>query len=113
MQIVVQVQGWLLLVLLLCVAFIVKGNGAGSRRALASSIFLIVLSAGYLDFLSNIESIVRTLVENGRFSRGELESTKATISLWNVLAPLIAGGVGVNLFTSWLTFVPTASGSDQ
>jgi hypothetical protein len=113
MQFIVQIQGWSMLLVLLIVAVLVKGHGAGSRRALASSIGLVVISALYLVYLQDIESLLRPLVEYGTVSRGELESIKATIALWNVLAPLIAGGVGVNLFTSWLTFVPSASRSDQ
>ena len=110
MQIVVQVQGWGMLLAFLVVSIFVKGHGPGSQRALAGSIGLVVLSALHLVFLANTDSVLGLLVEYGTVSRGESESTKATIALWNVVAPLI---VGVNLFTSWLTFVSTVSGPDE
>lgn len=113
MQMFVQLQSWGLLVVLLFVVVFVKGRGAGSWRALVGSIVLVALSALHVGFLSNIESVLAILVKHGTVSLAESENTKATVALWNVLAPLIAGGVGVNLFTSWLTFVPKASVSER
>jgi hypothetical protein len=113
MQIVVHVQGWGTMVALLIVVFAVKGYGAGSRRALIGSVGIVLLSAFQLIFLANVESVLGPLFNQGLVSQEDSASAKAAINLWNILVPLIAGGVGINLFTSWLTFVPDAKASER
>ena len=86
----------------------VKGYGAGSLRALLGSMALLVLSALQLIFLANIESVLGPLIARGAVSFQDSANTKFAIALWNVLVPLVAGGVGVNLFTAWLTHTTDA-----
>lgn len=94
------------LAVLFMVVMMVRGRSAGSFAMLLASLLLIGLAVGHVFSSEVFEDSISLMTRHGRISAPEAEISRANIVKWNAIVALLLGGIGINLFCSWLTAVP-------
>ena len=85
----------------------------GDTAMLVGSLLLIVIAAAFLFTASNLETVLLygTLPSTSQSSPPSVDVQRARIALWNIVVPLLIGGLGIGLFSNWVgTYMTRKSG---
>ena len=76
----------------------------GSKALLIGSIALLGIAAAFLFTASNVEAVLLygRLPSTPESSSQNVDVQRIRIALWNIVVPLIIGGLGVNLLSNWI-----------
>ncbi|CAN5896806.1 hypothetical protein BH11PSE12_BH11PSE12_33220 [soil metagenome] len=97
------------LLILFMVVVCVRWYNAGATSVLIGSLVLIGVAVTQIFWLDSAGVIASLLLANGEISSKEEQLAKATITNWNIIIPLVVGGIGINMFSTWLTLAPKIS----
>lgn len=77
----------------------------GQKAMLFGSIALMGIAIAFLSTSSNLESVLLygTLSPEVQAKSPSIDVQRARIAIWNIVVPLFIGGVGVNVFSAWLS----------
>lgn len=83
-------------------SFSIKGAEPWEFRVLFVSTLLIAFASLHVHLLSIYDSLYDLLPIVGKMTKSAASEGKGSVAIWNAIIPLILGGIGVNLFCSWL-----------
>lgn len=101
MHLPVAALGISALLLALPVVVVVRMNSANQSVVLVGACVLIGIAVVHLCTSELLTSLVQLLGEG--VAPVERAAAVSAIALWNVVVPLVVGGVGVNMLSTWIT----------
>ncbi len=69
---------------------------------LLNGIFLVFISSISLSILLNSETLGTLLFDHKKIGKAEEIESINFLHIWEVILPLITGGIGINLITDWI-----------
>lgn len=105
MQQFLSLQGFVALGLLFFVSGTVRHTNAKPIAVLGGSIVLIAVAIVYLHFYVDMTATVELMASKKLLSDSEHGEAKTAMNVWNAVIALVVGGVGVNMFSTWVTTV--------
>ena len=103
MQDVVTFQSIGALIAVLTVLLVVRFSGPGPTKVLLGSLVLIGVAIAHVFFSANVEITVAGLKAAGKIGTDDQELAKSALAKWNIIIPLVVGGLGVNMLSTWST----------
>ncbi len=97
--------GWLLGVIpTLCVLYMVKSNAGEPWRIsnLICGMVLVGIAAYMVGLMTGWGDVFELLHTNGTITPDDHAQFKFSMSIWLVIFPATAGGIGVNVISAWL-----------